>query len=258
MKTMIYSVLLLMQLALVGCAEKYPTNFTNNLPFGLSFYLSKEQVDSIMNAQTNGSKLSNGIENNYIYHFNRQQGIDFDVELRFENDSLYLININHYSPESDNDENYDMAISFFKEQKINLPSYKHTETVYGNDEWSKQGHSIELNSSMFGIIFKDDKLSERVISSRIHSIKHMDKDQYCNSIINQDLGIYKATITDANILVIGVSPIGEPNFDTFAESYLRDATSNGVRVDGCVIVDINNSKWQKGAVIGDRIGRAYK
>ena len=86
----------------------------------------------------------------------------------------------------------------------------------------------------------------------------MDKDQYCNSIINQDLGIYKATITDANILVIGVSPIGEPNFDTFAESYLRDATSNGVRVDGCVIVDINNSKWQKGAVIGDRIGRAYK
>ena len=71
-------------------------------------------------------------------------------------------------------------------------------------------------------------------------------------------GIYKAAITDAGFLVIGVRPIGEPNFDYFAKSYLEQAIDAGVHVKGCFVVDINKSTWENGAVIGDRIGKAYK
>lgn len=90
----------------------------------------------------------------------------------------------------------------------------------------------------------------------VHST--MDGESFCNSIIDPDLGIYKATITDADMLVIAVRPIGNPNFDYVAQSYLESAISSGVMVKGCLVVDVDKSEFQKGAVIGDRIGKAYR
>lgn len=83
-------------------------------------------------------------------------------------------------------------------------------------------------------------------------------DDYCKSIISPDMGIYNAEITDANVLIIAVSPDGNSNFDVFAKSYLDDAISKGVNVNACMIVDVNNSQFQQGAVVGDRIGKAFK
>lgn len=87
----------------------------------------------------------------------------------------------------------------------------------------------------------------------------IDEDTYCRSIIDPDAGLYAATVTDAGFLIIGIRPIGSPNLDVLAKSYLDDATNAGLHdIKGCFIVDYDKSKWQDGAVVGERIGRAYK
>lgn len=88
--------------------------------------------------------------------------------------------------------------------------------------------------------------------------ERMSNNEFCKSITDPEMGIYKATITDTNMLIIGVRPIGKPNFDVLAQSYLENAIEHGINIKACFIVDVDKAKWQKGAVIGDRIGKAYK
>jgi hypothetical protein len=96
------------------------------------------------------------------------------------------------------------------------------------------------------------------VKDTAQTVNAISKEDYCNSLISPDMGIYNAEITDANILIIAVSPEGNPNFDAFAQSYLDDAISKGVDVNACMVVDVNNSQFQQGAVVGDRIGKAFK
>lgn len=90
--------------------------------------------------------------------------------------------------------------------------------------------------------------------------KSMTNEEYCNSISSdgETTSIFKAEVTDNNILIIGVDRLGEANFDAFCESQLEDAWSHGVKVTACFAVDIKDSEFQDGAVVGERIGKAFK
>ena len=83
-------------------------------------------------------------------------------------------------------------------------------------------------------------------------------ENFLNSIINSENGIYKATITDAQMLIIAVDAVKGANFDIFAQTYLQEATRKNINIKGCLIVDIKNCQFQNGAVTGKRIGKAYK
>lgn len=90
--------------------------------------------------------------------------------------------------------------------------------------------------------------------------KSMTNEEYCKSISSngETTAIFKAEVTDSNILIIGVDRAGDANFDIFCESQLEDAWSHGVRVDACFAVDIKDCEFQDGAVVGERIGKAFK
>ena len=90
--------------------------------------------------------------------------------------------------------------------------------------------------------------------------KYMTNEDYCKSISSngEATSIFKAEITNNNILIIGVDRIGNANFDVFCQQQLEDAWSHGVPVDACFAVDIKDCEFQDGAVVGERIGKAFK
>ena len=48
-------------------------------------------------------------------------------------------------------------------------------------------------------------------------------------------------------------------YDTLASQFLEEAKKEGVSgLKGVLIVDIKNSKFEQGAVVGKRIGKAYE
>lgn len=70
--------------------------------------------------------------------------------------------------------------------------------------------------------------------------------------------IHGGELTDANILVLAVDAYPEANFDVFATTYLENAISKGLDIEGVAIVDVKNCQIGDGWVTGDRIGRAFK
>lgn len=90
--------------------------------------------------------------------------------------------------------------------------------------------------------------------------KYISNEDYCKSISSngEATSIFKAEITNNNILIIGVDRIGNANFDVFCQQQLEDAWSHGVPVDACFAVDIKDCEFQDGAVVGERIGKAFK
>ena len=90
--------------------------------------------------------------------------------------------------------------------------------------------------------------------------KYISNEDYCKSISSngEATSIFKAEITNNNILIIGVDRVGNANFDVFCQQQLEDAWSHGVRVNACFAVDIKDCEFQDGAVVGERIGKAFK
>lgn len=82
--------------------------------------------------------------------------------------------------------------------------------------------------------------------------------EYATTLIDKDLGIYNATVTDVGMLVIAVDAVPGVNFDIFAKSYLESAINAGMNVKGCLIVDVKNCQFMEGVVTGKRIGKAYR
>ena len=83
-------------------------------------------------------------------------------------------------------------------------------------------------------------------------------EQYIQELINAEIGIYNGELTDANFLVLAVDAYSEANFDRYARTYLNEALSKGVEINGVLIVDIKNCQFGDGWVTGNRIGKAYK
>lgn len=69
----------------------------------------------------------------------------------------------------------------------------------------------------------------------------------------------KAAITDNGYLVIAIDAERDSGYDMLASQFLKEAENEGVTgLKGTMIVDIKEAKFEQGAVIGKRIGKAYK
>ena len=81
--------------------------------------------------------------------------------------------------------------------------------------------------------------------------------RYAESISGTD--VLKATITDSNVLIIAIDAEYGRNYDALARYYLNDAISHGVDdIKMCAVVDYSTSEFQDGAVVGERVGKAFK
>lgn len=67
----------------------------------------------------------------------------------------------------------------------------------------------------------------------------------------------KAAVTDNGFLVIAIDATSD-NYDKLATQFLDEAKNEGVTgLKGVMIVDSKKCQFQKGAVVGKRIGKAY-
>jgi len=68
----------------------------------------------------------------------------------------------------------------------------------------------------------------------------------------------KAAVTDNGYLIIAIDATSNEGYDNLASQFLDEAKREGVTgLKGCAIVDIKNAKFEQGAVVGKRIGKAY-
>ena len=252
-----------------SCSEQYPTNFTKDLPFGLEYGMNESRSCSIIDSLSDAGVIkTSALDSTSFYYPFSSYGIETKLEasLFFYNDSLYKIDIRdeRSSLEEENKKGYNRAMQFFKSQEINLASYQREHDDYANDyeyDYKKLHYEISLYTQYRLImIFCDKQIQEMINEEEEQAISSLKENGYefCKSIMDVSSGIYKATISDVGFLIIGVRPIGEPNFDYLAKSYYEQATDNGLRIKGCLVVDIDNSTWQNGAVTGKRIGEYYK
>lgn len=81
--------------------------------------------------------------------------------------------------------------------------------------------------------------------------------RYAESISGTD--VLKAAVTDAKVLIIAIDAIEGQNYDALARYYLNDAIKHGAYdIKMCAVVDYSTSEFQDGAVVGDRLGKAFK
>ena len=82
-------------------------------------------------------------------------------------------------------------------------------------------------------------------------------DSYIETITG--LTCEKAAVTDNGYLVIAIDADKDYGYDTLASQFLEEAENEGVTgLKGAMIVDIKEARFEQGAVIGKRIGKAYK
>jgi hypothetical protein len=80
---------------------------------------------------------------------------------------------------------------------------------------------------------------------------------YAESISGTD--VLKAEITDTGTLIIAIDAVPGMDYDKLAEFYLNDAFSHGANdIKMCAVVDFSTSEFQEGAVVGKRLGKAFK
>lgn len=80
-------------------------------------------------------------------------------------------------------------------------------------------------------------------------------DEYCKTI--SGFTCRQAIVDEAGWLIVGIDATGG-NYDNLAQQFLDEAKSNGViGLKGCGIVNYSTSEFQQGAVVGERIGKAY-
>ena len=82
-------------------------------------------------------------------------------------------------------------------------------------------------------------------------------DKYIDTITG--FSCEKAAVTDNGFLVIAIDADSDSGYDMLASQFLEEAKKEGVSgLKGVLIVDIKNSKFEQGAVVGKRIGKAYE
>jgi len=252
-----------------SCIEKYPTEYTNDLPFGLEYNMSESEAYFVIDSLSKAGivEILTGDSNKFYYNLiHNDEETELLVTLQFYNDSLYEVDVRDgiISLNERNKKEYMKAISFFKGQEINLNSYERVHKPYSNKyDYDYKKHPYEITLYSEGgmiIIFTNEQVQKLIDEEEKQMLRTIKKDggEFCKSIMDISTGIYKATITDAGFLVIGVRPINNPNFDYFAQSYLEQALNAGIQIKGCFVVDIDKSTWLNGAVKGERIGKAYR
>lgn len=80
---------------------------------------------------------------------------------------------------------------------------------------------------------------------------------YAESISGTD--VLMAEITDTGTLIIAIDAVLGMDYDKLAEFYLNDAFGHGANdIKMCAVVDFSTSEFQEGAVVGKRLGKAFK
>lgn len=240
------------------------TEKISELPLGFYFGMSEQEVQERL-----GELLASGeifsSEGDYIYPYQTLEGHGIDLKMNpgFHDDRLYYLYM-ELSPTHDEDANV-----LWDDLNKRLDS-TYTRVCYQDDveglkcsytKWIKGNQIIFLNQFMGAYLFYLDAPVDRIVTNTEANERlrvSLDKDGYAQSLISPEAGIYKATITDADMLVIAVDFSPGVNFDTFAKTYLDAALRKGVDVKGCLIVDVKDCQFQEGAVIGKRIGKAFK
>lgn len=93
-------------------------------------------------------------------------------------------------------------------------------------------------------------------SSDVHKVANMSDDEYISTITG--FTCVKAEIEDNRMLVVAINATSDDGYDALAKQFLDEAKQNGVSdLKGCSVVDIKNCEFQKGAVVGKRIGQAF-
>lgn len=90
-----------------------------------------------------------------------------------------------------------------------------------------------------------------------HKVEVTGADRYIETITG--FTCEKATVTDNGYLIIAIDADIDYGYDMLASQFLEEAENEGVTgLKGAMIVDIKEAKFEQGAVIGKRIGKAYK
>lgn len=251
--------------------EKYPEGFYNELPFRLKYEMPKEQIYSTIDSLAGKGEILDWSQcrNKFLYKFYskaRNADITLSIELSFRENKLYCLEIANTESfyRNDSERNFETAMDFMIDQEINFNSYyERTKGVYFGREFHRkeEPYKIVIDTKYDGGIrleFYNDGLKDLPKSSNKNKRIYKTNDEFCSMITDPEMGVCRATVTDASFLVIGIRPVGNPDFDYLAQSYFEQALDAGLQIKGCYIVNINDSKWQDGAVIGKRIGKYYK
>lgn len=143
--------------------------------------------------------------------------------------------------------------------------------------WAKDNLAIYFNNDSFfcGLTFANApidktahtlKFSQGITSSVNNQIKNKENQKSEHQVTGADKYIEtitgftceKAIVTDNGFLVIAIDAISENGYDSLASQFLNEAKKEGVSgLKGVMIVDSKNCQFQKGAVVGKRIGKAF-
>ena len=108
-----------------------------------------------------------------------------------------------------------------------------------------------------GALFSCSSPKKKVIEvNETNETRTTSAEEYINTITG--FTCEKATITDNGYLIIAIDATSDEGYDNLASQFLDEAKREGVTgLKGCAIVDIKNAKFEQGAVVGKRIGKAY-
>ena len=108
-----------------------------------------------------------------------------------------------------------------------------------------------------GILFSCSSPKKKVIEvNETNETRTTSAEEYINTITG--FTCEKAAVTDNGYLIIAIDATSNEGYDNLASQFLDEAKQEGVTgLKGCAIVDIKNAKFEQGAVVGKRIGRAY-
>ena len=97
-------------------------------------------------------------------------------------------------------------------------------------------------------------------TSCIEKVDYSKAEEYAKKEFVDDLAVFAASITDNGQLVIAIDVVPEATehfYDMLASQYLDSIIKWFPEVTSAAVVDIKDCRFQKGAVIGKRYGRAY-
>lgn len=108
-----------------------------------------------------------------------------------------------------------------------------------------------------GILFSCSSPKKKVIEvNETNETRTTSAEEYINTITG--FTCEKAAVTDNGYLIIAIDATSDEGYDNLASQFLDEAKREGVTgLKGCAIVDIKNAKFEQGAVVGKRIGKAY-
>lgn len=122
------------------------------------------------------------------------------------------------------------------------------------------GNNKSKDSVNDELLFAADTISNDSLSEVTSTIYTGTRKQIADNYINTITGFTcaKAMLTDNDFLIIAIDPVSDSNYDFLASQFLDEAKTEGLTwIKGVKIVDVKNSEFQQGTVVGDRIGEAY-